>query len=89
MIHNFRNLTLEILEDKDKRMEGNKSEYLPQYIHSSNKGEQDLFGEWMDSIECLDAYVTNKPTNMEIDGGGTDYMDEGPLVLMLREEGTR
>ena len=43
----------------------------------------------MDSIERLDAYVTNKPTNMEIDGGGTDYMDEGPLVLMLREEGTR
>ena len=47
-----------------------------------------MFGEWMDSIECLDAYVTNKPTYMEIDSEGTDYMDEDPMVLMLREEGT-
>ena len=57
MIHNFRNLTLESLEGEDERMEGNELEYLPQYIHLSNKGKQDLFGEWMDSIERLDAYV--------------------------------
>ena len=25
---------------------------------------------------------------MEIDGEGIDYMDEDPMVLMLREEGT-
>ena len=43
----------------------------------------------MDSIERLDAYVSDKPTNMEIDGEGMDYMKEDPLVLMLREEGTR
>ena len=42
----------------------------------------------MDSIERLDAYVTGKPTYIEIDDEGMDYMDENPLVLMLREEGT-
>ena len=54
----------------------------------SNKVRQDLFGEWMDSIERLDAFTTNKPTNMEIDDEATDYMDEDPIVLMLRKEGT-
>ena len=89
MIHNFRNLTLESLEDEVEKVEGNEVEYLPQYFHLSNKGKQDLFGEWMDSIKHLVAYVTNKPTNIEIDGEGTDYMDEDPMVLVLREEGTR
>ena len=42
----------------------------------------------MDSIEHLDAYVTDKPTNMEIDDKGMYSMDENPLKLMLREEGT-
>ena len=88
MIHNFRNLTLESLEGKDEGMEGNESEYLPQYIHPSIKGKQDLFGEWMDNIECLDAYVTNKTTDMENDGEAKDYMDKDPMVLMLREKGT-
>ena len=31
---------------------------------------------------------TGKPTDMEIDDEGVDYMDEDPLILMLREEGT-
>ena len=44
MIHSFRNLTLEDFEDEDERMEVRKSEYLPQYVQSSNKGKQDLFG---------------------------------------------
>ena len=88
MIHSFKNLTLESLEGKDEGMEGNESEYLPQYIDLSNKGKQDLFGEWMDIIERLDAYVTDKPIDMEIDGEGIDYMDEDPMALMLREEGT-
>jgi len=47
-----------------------------------------LFDEWMDSIERLDAFVTNKPIDMEIDKEATDYMYEDPTVLMLREEGT-
>ena len=88
MIHSFKNLTLESLEGKDEGMEGNELEYLPQYIHQSNKGKQDLFGEWMDSIEHLDAYVSDKPIDMEIDGEGIDYMDEDLMVLMLKEEGT-
>ena len=54
MIHSFRNLTLEDLEDEDERMEGSKLEYFPQYVHSNNEGRQDLIGKWMDSIECLD-----------------------------------
>ena len=89
MIHSFRNLTLESLEGEDKKMEGHESEYLPQYIHPSNKGKQDLFGEWMDSIEHSNAYVIDKPIDMEINDEGMDYMDEDPLVLMLRKEGTR
>ena len=43
----------------------------------------------MDIIERLDAYVTNKPTDMEINGEGMDYMDEDHLELILKEEGTR
>ena len=43
----------------------------------------------MDSIERLNAYVTEKPIDMEVDDEGTNYMDEDPLVLMLKEEGTR
>ena len=89
MIHSFKNLTLGSFEGEDEKMEGNALEYLPQYIHLSNKGKQDMFGEWMDSIKRLNAYMTDKPTDMEIYGGGMDYMDEDPLVLMLREEGTR
>ena len=40
----------------------------------------------MDSIDRLDAFVTNKPTNMEIKEEATDYMDVDPTVLILREE---
>ncbi|KAL0015607.1 hypothetical protein SO802_002676 [Lithocarpus litseifolius] len=40
------------------------------------------------SIECLVAFVTDKPTDMEIDKEATDYMDEDPVVLMLRGEET-
>ena len=29
MIHSFKNITLENLEDEDERMEGNESEYFP------------------------------------------------------------
>ena len=47
-----------------------------------------MFGEWMDNIEHLDAFVTEKPTDMEIDDEATNYMDEDPAILMLREAGT-
>ena len=32
--------------------------------------------------------MIDKPIDMENDGEGTDYMDEDPMVLMLREERT-
>ena len=69
-------------------MEGGELEHLPQHTYLGNKGKHDLFDEWVDNIEHLDAFMTNKPTNMEIDEEATDYMDEDPIVLMLREEGT-
>ena len=43
----------------------------------------------MDNIERLDDYVFDKPTNMDVDGEGQDYMDEDPRVLMLKDEGTQ
>ena len=42
----------------------------------------------MDNIERLDAYVIDKLEDMEVDGESTDYMDEDPKVLMLKEERT-
>ena len=88
MVHTLRTLTLENGKGDNEKMEGNESEYLPQYTHPSNKGKQDLFGKWMDSIEHLDTFVIDKPTDMEIDNEDMDYMDEDPPILMLREEGT-
>ena len=41
----------------------------------------------MDSKECLDAFVTDKPTDMEVEEEITDDMDVDPTVLMLGEEG--
>ena len=31
---------------------------------------------------------SEKPTDLEIDDEGMDYMDEDPTILMLREKGT-
>ena len=52
-----------------------------------NRGKHDLFYEWMDIIERLDAFVTDKPTDMKVEENVKDYMDVDPTVLMLREEG--
>ena len=68
-------------------MEGGGSEHLLQHTYLGNKGKHNLFDEWMDNIKCLDAFMTNKPIDMEIDDEATDYMDEDHAVLMLREEG--
>ena len=51
-----------------------------------NKDKRDLFDEWMDSIERLDAFVIDKPINMEVEEEITDDMDVDPTVLMLGEE---
>ena len=37
MIHNFRNLSLEELEDKDENMEGNELEYFPNTFAQAQK----------------------------------------------------
>ena len=66
-------------------MEGGESEHLPQHTYVGNKGKYDLLDEWMDSIKRLDAFEFSKPTDMEIDDEATDYMDEDPARLMLRE----
>ena len=88
MVHSLRIMTFENVGDNNERMEGGELEHLPQQTYLGNKGKHGLFNEWMDSIECLDAFVTDKPIVMEIDDEVTDYMDEDPTVLMLREEGT-
>ena len=88
MVHSLRILTLENVECNNERMEGGESEHLPQHTNLCNKGKRNLFDERMDSIECMDAFVTNKPTDMEIEEEATDYMDEDPAIQMLREEGT-
>ena len=88
MVHSLRIMTFENVGDNNERMEGGELEHLPQQTYLDNKGKHGLFDEWMDSIECLDAFVTDKPIVMEIDDEVTDYIDEDPTVLMLREEGT-
>ena len=88
MVHILKILTLENTGDNNERMEGGEPEYLPQHTHFSNKGKHDFFDEWIDSIEHVDAFVTDKPTYMEIDKEAMDYMDEDPILLTLREEGT-
>ena len=42
----------------------------------------------MDSIEHLDGYAFDKLADKDVDGESTNYMDEDPRVLMLKEEGT-
>ena len=88
MVHNLRIMTLENAERSNKRMEIGESEHLPQHTYLGNKGKQELFDEWMESIERLDAFMIDKPIDMEIDEETTNYMDEDPTILMLKEEGT-
>uniref|UniRef100_A0A7N2N325 RNase H type-1 domain-containing protein n=1 Tax=Quercus lobata TaxID=97700 RepID=A0A7N2N325_QUELO len=63
-------------EDEDERMEGSKSEYFRQNVRPSNKERQNLFGEWMDSIKCLDGYAFDKPIDMEAWEGAAHPMED-------------
>ena len=74
MVYSLRNITLESPKDDNTKMEGGESEHLPQHTYLSNKVKQGLFDEWMDSIEHLDAFVNDKPIDMEIDDEAIDYM---------------
>ena len=75
MVHSLRIVKLENDERNEERMEESESKHLAQPID-----------EWMNSIEHLNAFMTNNPTNMEVVEEVTDYMDIDPTVLMLREE---
>ena len=86
MVHSLRIMTLENVERNAERMEGGEFGHLHQHTHLGNRGKHNLFDEWMDNIEHLDAFVTDNPTDMEIEEA-MDYMDVDPTVLMLREEG--
>ena len=59
-------------------MEESESEHLPQPTYLGNRGKHDLFDEWMDSIEHLDAFVTDNPTDMKVEEEDIDYMDVNP-----------
>ena len=87
MVHNLRIMTIENAERNEERMEESTPKHLPQPTDLGSRGKHDLFDEWMDSIEGLDASVTNKLVDMEIEEKTTDYIDIDPMVLMLREEG--
>ena len=80
-------MTLENAERNRERMEESESKHFPQPTDLGNRGKHDLFDEWMDNIECLNAFVANKPTYMEVEEKSTDYMDVDPTVLMLTEKG--
>ncbi|KAL0010990.1 hypothetical protein SO802_006098 [Lithocarpus litseifolius] len=78
MVHSLKIMTLENAECNVKRREeGGEPEYLPQPTDLGNRGKYHLFDEWMDSIERLDAFGINKPTNMEI-----EKEDEGRRSLL-------
>ena len=85
MVHNLKILTLENAEGDNEKMEEGESKHLPQHTYL-NKGKHDLFDEWMDNMERLDAFVTDKPIDMKVEEEATNYMDVDPTVLMLREE---
>ena len=61
MVHSLGIMTFENVGDNNERMEGGELEHLPQQTYLDNKGKHGLFDEWMDSIDCLDAFVTDKP----------------------------
>ena len=88
MVHSLRILTLENARGNNERMKGGKSKHLPQHTYLGNKGKYDLFDEWMDIIEPLNAFVIDKPINMEINEEAMNYMDEDLAILILREERT-
>ena len=81
-------MTLENAGCNNERMEMSESEHLPQHTYLGNRGKHNLFDEWMDSIERLYTFVTNEPTDMEVDEEAMNYMEGDPAVLMMREEGT-
>ena len=85
MVHSLRIMTLENVDRNGERMEGNEPQHLPQPTDLGNRGKYELFDEWMDCMEPLDAFVTDKPTYMEVEEKAMDFIDVDPTILMLRE----
>ena len=79
MVHSLKIMTLENVRCNNERMERGELEHLPQHTYLGNRGKHYLFNEWMDSIEYLDAFVTDKPTDMKVDEEAMDYMEEDPI----------
>ena len=84
MVHSLKIMTLENVKRNDEKKEENESEHLPQPTDLGNRDKNDLFDGI--NIERLDAFVIDKPTDMEVEEEAIDYMDVDPTVLMLREE---
>ena len=74
MVHSLKIMILQNAERNEERMEESESEHLPQPTYLGN----DLFDEWMNSIERLDAFVTDNPTDMKVEEEDIDYMDVNP-----------
>ena len=72
MVHCLRIMTLENAECNEEIMEGSEFGHLHQHTQLDNRGKHNLFDEWMDSIERLDAFVTDNPTGMEIEEEAMD-----------------
>ena len=85
MVHSLRIMTLENVDRNGERMEGSEPEHLLQPTNLGNRGKYELFDEWMDCMEPLDAFVTDKPTYMEVEEKAMDFIDVDPTILMLRE----
>ena len=86
MVHNLKIMTLENAKRIKERIEEKEPKHLPQPTDLGSRSKHDLFDEWMDSIERLDAFVTDKPIDMKVEEKATNYMDVDPTVLILREE---
>ena len=87
MVHSLRIMMLENAKHNKEKIEDNKSEHLPQSTNLGNKDKHNLFDEWMDSIEHLDAFMTDKPTDIEVKEEITNDVDVDPTILMLWGEG--
>ena len=83
MVHSLKIMKLENAEHNEEKIEESKSEHLPQSAYLCNRSKHDLFDEWMDSIELLDAFMIDKPIDIEVEEEITYDMDVDPTVLML------
>ncbi|KAK9984329.1 hypothetical protein SO802_033854 [Lithocarpus litseifolius] len=80
MVHSLRIMVLESAKCSDEGEGEGEPKHLLQPTNLGNKSKHELFDEWMDSIERLNAFETVKPTDMEIEEETIDDMDVDPAV---------